>query len=425
MRAFRRICTVLTCTASCLLFAGCLHRVQQDPIPTSGTVSLELTPNTTTPTDTDTDSQTLQNAPRRVSFAAVGDNVIHPGIYIDAAERAAAAGQGREYDFRPMYENIRAQISQADLAFINQETLMAGASFGYSGYPTFNSPQQLGYDLCEIGFDVVSIANNHMADKGAAGLEATITFWKSLSEQITMIGGYMNQADYDTPRVIEKNGIKIAFLAYTYGSNGLSIYNTQAILPYLSEETVRRQVTTAKEVADVVIVSAHWGDDNGQPINEKQRSFSQLFADLGVDVILGHHPHLIQPIAWLNGSDGHRTLCFYSLGNLLSEMDAAKNMVGGIASFDIVLQGQHVQIENVLFTPTVFFFNARYRDTKLYYMEDCTETLLQKHWCAVSAKGRFTPYGSFTEPVTLAKLTDYTKQIIPAAFLPQSLQQAS
>ena len=324
-----------------------------------------------------------------------------------------------------MYENIRAQISQADLAFINQETLMAGASFGYSGYPTFNSPQQLGYDLCEIGFDVVSIANNHMADKGAAGLEATITFWKSLSEQITMIGGYMNQADYDTPRVIEKNGIKIAFLAYTYGSNGLSIYNTQAILPYLSEETVRRQVTTAKEVADVVIVSAHWGDDNGQPINEKQRSFSQLFADLGVDVILGHHPHLIQPIAWLNGSDGHRTLCFYSLGNLLSEMDAAKNMVGGIASFDIVLQGQHVQIENVLFTPTVFFFNARYRDTKLYYMEDCTETLLQKHWCAVSAKGRFTPYGSFTEPVTLAKLTDYTKQIIPAAFLPQSLQQAS
>ena len=214
-------------------------------------------------------------------------------------------------------------------------------------------------------------------------------------------------------------------MAYTYGSNGLSIYNTQAILPYLSEETVRRQVTTAKEVADVVIVSAHWGDDNGQPINEKQRSFSQLFADLGVDVILGHHPHLIQPIAWLNGSDGQRTLCFYSLGNLLSEMDAAKNMIGGIASFDIVLQGQHVQIENVLFTPTVFLFNARYRDTKLYYMEDCTETLLQKHWCAVSAKGRFTPYGSFTEPVTLAKLTDYTKQIIPAAFLPQSLQQAS
>ena len=215
MRAFRRLCTVLTCTASCLLFAGCSYLVQQDPIPTSGTVSLELTPNTTTPTDTDTNSQTLQNAPRRVSFAAVGDNVIHPGIYIDAAERAAAAGQGREYDFRPMYENIRAQISQADLAFINQETLMAGASFGYSGYPTFNSPQQLGYDLCEIGFDVVSIANNHMADKGAAGLEATITFWKSLSEQITMIGGYMNQADYDTPRVIEKNGIKIAFLAYS------------------------------------------------------------------------------------------------------------------------------------------------------------------------------------------------------------------
>ena len=427
----RRVTRASVCAA--LIFAvlcgvcGCA-REERDPIPTGGAVTLPqgetdaFSADTTSADTSSAPDTTAEPTPeKRVTFIAAGDNVIHPGIYIDARERAAALGQGRAYDFRPMYENVREKIATADIAFINQETLMAGQGFELSGYPTFNSPQELGYDLCEVGFDVVSIANNHMADKGAAGLEATIAFWKSLSDRALMIGGYENEADYNTVRTLEKNGVRFAFLAYTYGTNGLSVYNTDAVLPYLDKATVQKQVAAAKAAADVVIVSAHWGDDNGQPVNETQKTYAKLFASLGVDVIIGHHPHLIQPIEWIEGEEGHKTLCFYSLGNFLSEMDSAKNMVGGLAGFEIVLRGGAVSVENVTFTPTVFFFNARYRDTKVFYMTEFTDADLAKHWCVCSPKGRFTPYGSYSEQITMQKLIEYTKGIIDARYLPEQL----
>lgn len=400
------------------LFGGCRPAEPTGADPVSETVADSGTDPVLTDGETETEEVTEEEttAPeeeKRISFVCAGDNVIHPGIYLDAAERAQQSGSSKEYDFLPMYEEVADLIRGADVSFINQETLMCGAAFGYSGYPQFNSPQQLGNDLCELGFDVVAIANNHMCDKGADGLAGTISFWKSLSDRTLMIGGYENEADYNTVRLIERDGVKIAFLAYTYGTNGLTLYNTDIVVPYLNEEDILRQTTMAKEQADMVIVSMHWGDDSVQAVTEKQRYYAQLLADCGVDVIIGHHPHLIQPIEWFEGRTGNRTLCIFSLGNLLSEMAEAHNMVGGFLTFDAVYAGKKTRIENVVFLPTVFFFNSRYHGTHVYFMENFSEELAGKHgvaWC-------------YQNPISYEEMKSYTRSIIGREFLPDWINE--
>lgn len=192
---------------------------------------------------------------------------------------------------------------------------MTGDGYELSYYPMFNSPQDVGYDLQELGFDVVGIANNHMLDKGAKGLEKTIAFWKNM-EGVLLIGGYDSREDYDTVRVLEKNGIKIAFLAYTYGTNGLTkAASSPVVIPYINEDDITRQVAAAKNAADAVIVSVHWGDEGSFKPNDAQKRTAQLFADCGVTAIIGHHPHVIQPVEWITGKNGNKTLCVYSLGN--------------------------------------------------------------------------------------------------------------
>ncbi len=344
---------------------------------------------------------------RVVSFIGVGDNVIHPNIYIEAGRRAVEGG--RAYDFRPMYSDIAEAISSADIAFINQETLMCGEGFELSGYPRFNSPQELGHDLVDLGFDVVNIANNHMADKGSAGLKSTIDFLSSLP--ITLIGGYLDDADYDNVRVIERNDIKIAFLAYTFSSNGIRLYPTEEIttlpiLPYLNEENIHRQCEIAKSVADAVVVSVHWGDENKFAVNSEQKKFAALFAECGVDVIVGHHPHVLQPIVWLDRPDGKRTLCIYSLGNIISTMENSFNMVGGIIGFDIVRRGGEIFIENVELVPTVFHYGKNFLGTHIYRLNDYTEALAESHGTQ-----------NYTTAEPLERLRNYVTENIDSEFL--------
>lgn len=345
---------------------------------------------------------------RTVSFVGMGDNVIHPNIYMEAAKRGKDSERG--YDFKPMYTDIADMISAADIAFINQETLMCGDDeFGLSGYPQFNSPQALGYDLYELGFDVVNIANNHMADKGSAGLLGTINFWSSLP--VTLIGGYKDTFDYDTPRILEVNDLRIAFLSYTFSTNGIKIYPTAEIsalpvLPYLDEEDIRRQTQIAKQQADALIISVHWGEENHFKPNNEQIKYAWLMAECGADAIIGHHPHVLQPIEWIPRPDGGRTLCVYSLGNIVSAMSESYNMVGGIISFDIARRGGKITIENPLLTPTMFFYGENQFGTHIYLMDDFSEKLASKHGTII--------YGHRD---SYDRLKKYVTDNIPAEFL--------
>ncbi len=344
---------------------------------------------------------------KKLSFLGAGDNIVYKGVVYDGMRMKIAGG--RAYNFKPIYSEVASLIENADIAFINQETLMCGEGYDFSYYPTFNGPQEMGQDLVELGFDIIGIANNHMLDKGSAGLEKTISFYDTLP--VTMIGGYKNKEDYNNIRIHEKDGIKIALLAYTEMTNGLSPSARYDIyIPYLDKADIEGQVAEAKEKADLVFVSVHWGTEGAFKPNDYQKRYAKRFADCGVDVVLGHHPHVVQPVEWIEGKDGNKMLCYYSLGNFMAEQAYAYNMVGGMASFDIVsVNGEKPTVKNAKYIPTVFDWGTSFYNNKVYLLENYTSEQANTH--GILAYGRRT---------SLSQLRGYISSTISDEFLPES-----
>lgn len=369
-----------------LLFVGTLRAPKSDKTDGLPTYAAQTTDRTTATvlgyalgeTVEAISAETLDTLPvQTVTFVACGDNLIHSTVFADA--KTLAEGMDKEYNFLPMYEYVADTIAQADLAFINQETPFGGTSRPYSGYPLFNTPDQMGEDLITLGFDIIGLANNHMLDSTSKGYERTIDFW-SEKENVLSIGGYKNKEDFENIRIIEKNGVTIALLAYTYGTNGLSLpKGSELVIPLAEDEVIDRQTKAARKLADCVIVSIHWGVEDAFTPNATQKRQAQLMADNGVDVIIGHHPHVLQPLTWLERADGGRTLCMYSLGNFLSGMMYSRNMVGGILGFTVTKTPVDVSIDDVSFIPTVCQYNNRIRGFKIYPFSQYTEELEKAH----------------------------------------------
>ncbi|WP_396326689.1 CapA family protein [Jeotgalibaca sp. MA1X17-3] len=184
---------------------------------------------------------------------------------------------------------------------------------------------------------------------------------------------------------MEKNGVTFSFLAYTYGTNGL-LPDTDWRVAYFDEEKIRQDVARAKEISDVVIVSAHWGDEDTPVVNDFQKSYAQLFADLEVDVVIGTHPHHIQPIEWLTGENGNEMLVVYSLGNFLANALADINTLGGMITFDFVVDEEGTSVENIKFKPTISHFTEYKtgmeiptKDFKIYMLDEYTDELASEH----------------------------------------------
>ncbi len=409
------LCAAVLCSTSCISF----RRTDDISLPSYEKTEKKITDETETEPETETESETLPEtepeplipfAETDITITAVGDNLIHPNIYIDAASRVAG-GQG--HDFLPMYTDVMQYIEAADIAFINQETVMAGADYGYSGWPTFNAPQQLGLDLVSIGFDVVNIANNHMLDKGTGGLENTIDFWNE--QGITLLGGYLNDEDYADIRITEEDGVRIAWLSYTYGTNGI-VKNASSpiVIPYIDDALILSDLEAAGEISDFVIVSIHWGNENTYTPTDEQYRLAQMIADNGADVILGHHSHCVQPIEWID-TDRGQTLCVYSLGNFVSGMARPMNQVGGMFSFRIVSDGEGgLTVDSPLFTPTVFYYGMDWYDTHLYLMEDYTDEIAARHGVQIS--GYYMSVGDARKIVT---------DTIAGEFLPEYLKTSA
>ena len=324
----------------------------------------------------------------RIHIVAAGDNIAHDSVIATARTDAA---DGQEYDFSNIYAGIKGIINRADLAFVNQEAPVGGKELGIAGYPNFNAPNEMVEGLMDIGFDVFNLANNHMLDKGAKGYANTIKYFDTLP--VLSIGGY-KKSDYDNVRVLDVKGVKIAFLSYTtlvnYGhANDLSS-GSEYVIPYANNEDLTRQVAIAKEVADVIIVSMHWGDENVFGVTSQQQKYAKLCADLGVDVVLGHHSHVVGGVEYLEGKNGGKTLVAYSLGNLCSTMLYARNMVGELLSFDIVKSDEDIFIENVVVDPVISHYktdtskkdnqnlHVRY-ESRVYLMKDYTESMALAH----------------------------------------------
>ncbi len=315
---------------------------------------------------------------RRLSFAAAGDVIVHSNVYRYASQ--LANGTDAEYDFKPIFENVKKIISSADIAFVNQETPCAGKELGYAGYPNFNTPDEIADAITETGFDVVNIANNHMLDKGERGHKRNIDFWNS--KPVTLVGGYKSKEEYNNIKVIEQNGIKIAFLAYTYSTNGIVLPSSSSyVIPYENVGEIDRQTKKARDLADIVIVSMHWGVEDQFVPNANQKRLAGIMADNCVDVIIGTHPHVLQNIEFIDRPDGKKTLVAYSLGNLISTMMYPRNMLGGIITFDIVENDNGFDIENVDLTPTMTYYKADVVAPTVYLYENFTDEMARLHGC--------------------------------------------
>ncbi|MBE6701760.1 MAG: CapA family protein [Ruminococcaceae bacterium] len=318
----------------------------------------------------------------RLNFVAFGDNLIHSSIIEDGERLASEYSREEKYYFDPMYENFSDIVSSADIAFINQETPIAGPDFPKAGYPNFNTPDEMGDTLIRLGFDVINTATNHMLDCRGKGLMYHLNYWADKEDLgVIQIGSYKDKADYDNIRVYEKDGVKIAFLAYTYSTNGMTAgagYE-DIYIPIPSNEELAKKVKEAKEIADLVFVSMHWGDEDSFTPNATQRDQAQTLVDAGADLIIGTHPHVIQEMKWKENSEGHKTLIVYSLGNFISTMYYPWNMFGGYLSVDIVKDENGAYLENPLFNPTMCHYSLKRRELKMYTLEEYSEELYKMH----------------------------------------------
>lgn len=275
-----------------------------------------------------------------VSLLAVGDNLIH-GYLITA---------GQTFGFDTYYQRIDDVISAADIAIINQESPFTYDSSKYSGYPRFASPTDVGVAAINAGFDIFTLATNHTCDKGKQPMLDTIDFFKGYPEVATL-GLYETKEDYDTVKIIEKNGIKIAFFNYTYGHNQKNPV-WWMVDTLTNKDRMISQLEYAEENADITVVIPHWGTEYKYTPNSTQISWAQFFSDNGADVIIGHHPHAVQPVMELTGKNGNTTVCYYSLGNFISNQTTLKGNVGGMASLTIIKDENGTRVEEYQLIPT-------------------------------------------------------------------------
>ena len=313
---------------------------------------------------------------KRVSFFGAGDNLIHNCVYWQAQDYAGGSG----YDFKPMYELVADRIENAGIAYINQETILGGEEMGLSSYPLFNSPVQLGEDMKELGFDVFSQATNHVFDKGEKGIENTYNFY-SRNSDIIMTGIY--KKDEKKYKVIERNDIKVAFVNYTFHTNGLSLpkdskYMVTVVKDNDTDELIKT-VGEAKKDADFVVCLIHWGDENRTMYNEIQKKTAKKLADAGCSAVIGTHPHSIQPVEFIGD-----TLVAYSLGNFISAQNKPVNLIGGMIEFDFVIKGNEKKIENVSFTPVINQFASRFSNIKIIPFPQYTREMALNHGADVT-----------------------------------------
>lgn len=314
-----------------------------------------------------------------VNLMAVGDNLIHSTVY-EFAEQDDGT-----YDFTDIYKYIADDIKEADLACIQQETILVSDPANYSNYPMFGTPAEMADSLSKVGFNVICQASNHTCDMGETGISDTLAAWAGHPE-VTVLGLHGSKEDADTIRVVEKNGIKIALLDYTYGLNGMTPENDYEIdlLDENHKDRIESQLEQAKTMADITVVFMHDGTEDSFKPDEDQKTWAQLFADHGVGLVIGTHPHVVEPVDVITGKDGNKMPIFYSLGNFVSSQRETMNMLGGMAKATITKDetGTYVSAYNI--TPLVNLIQSGGTHGLGYqfhvlHMDDYTDELAATH----------------------------------------------
>ena len=271
-----------------------------------------------------------------VSFLVTGDNIIHSSMIAKTDLE-----HGGNYDY--LYEDVKEKIGAADIAVICQETVFINNPSQYSGYPFFGTPCAVGEALIKAGFDAAACASNHALDKGIEGIDDTASFYE---EKGIPYAGIQSSTDkeYKPYILLEKNGISIAILNYTYGTNGIALPEDMPFLVHLldDKEKVRNDIKSAKGNADAVIAIVHWGTEYSTEIDDFQKEWTDIFLEEGVNVVVGNHPHVLQKCGFITRGDAPPMLICYSLGNFVAAQEDSR--IGGLAEFTIKRSDRGVHI---------------------------------------------------------------------------------
>lgn len=255
-----------------------------------------------------------------ISLIMVGDALIHSAVYADAQTN-------NKYDFKPMLTEIKPIIQNYDLAFYNQETILGGTNLGLSTYPRFNSPYEVGDAFIDAGFNMISLANNHTLDRGEKAIVNSRNYWNK--QDVLVSGSATSTEERNNIEVKEINNIKYTMLAYTTTTNGLTASQDYHVNIY-NKDQVKQDIESIKDKTDLIIISMHWGEEYNHNITNKQKEIATYLSNLGVDIIIGHHPHVVEPIEYINN-----TLVIYSLGNFISAQRGVERLTGLMVSVNI------------------------------------------------------------------------------------------
>ena len=337
----------------------------------------------------------------KATLVAVGDNVIHNTLI--------ASGQmedGTE-DYTSFYKEIKNDISAADIAVIDQETILGGEEFEYTGYPVFNTPWAVGDAAIDAGFDVFLCATNHTMDKGFKGIQNECTYFDNHPE-VKHVGSNDSEEDYNSIVYTEANGIKFAILNYTYGTNGIPLPNDKPwCVNMMDKEKITADVNKAKGNCDIIVAFPHWGTENSTSVSDYQKDYVKLFSDLGVDIVIGGHPHVLQPIEWVvNEKSGKKMLVYYSLGNFISHQLNLNQLCGGMAKIEIEKNSDGVTVTSAKLVPVVSWYqkvNGRW-EYSVYKLSDYTDEIANTH-------------AQISMGTTPANFKKYVKEVIPEEFI--------
>lgn len=273
-----------------------------------------------TAADTGSDTKTGQpgarseagkaNRPDKITLVATGDVLLHERLWTTAKRD----GDDGAWDFAPLMSSVKPLVQQADLAIAHLETPLGPRGGPYHGYPLFQGPPQIATALKQTGYGVCTTASNHSFDGGATGVDRTLDTLEKAG--LRHAGTARSRSEAETPTIVDVNGVKIASLSYTFGFNGLPYPNGQTWRAgKLDAATIIRNAQEARDQgAEIVVVSCHWGTEYSSRLNDQQRELApQLLADSNIDLVVGHHAHVVQPMEQINGK-----WVAYGLGNLVA-----------------------------------------------------------------------------------------------------------
>lgn len=310
--------------------------------------------------DSSVESETVEEKIEPINFTmtAIGDTLCHNTQYWDAYNSST-----KQYDFSYVYDDIKDYTSSADITIGSLETTFAGEDRGYSNYPVFNSPDSLATGLKDIGVDVISLAGNHALDYGYSGICRTIDVLDNVG--ISHLGTYKSAEDQDKILIKDVKGVKIAFINYTYGTNGIPVPSDKPYcLNLIDKDLISKQIKQAKEQnVDMIVACMHWGTEYKTSANDEQKELADFLFKSGVDIILGNHPHVLEPMEkkTITLDDGSTKDVFvvYALGNFTADQRAEITRDSAILNLDITKDSDgKILINKVSYVPIYMYKNS-------------------------------------------------------------------